>query len=335
MGRRRLRSVVGIGVGLVLLALLLQHAGLAEVWGHFRAVGAWAPLLLVPYVLVTTFDTVAWRIALPDRDRGRVPFTSLYLTRMAGEAVNGLTPTATVGGEPLKAYLLRRWGVPPADGMASVVIARTALVVTQSFFTAIGVAAVLDYFDRQALALGVSVLLLVATLAFSAGLVWLQRRSPASIAWRALRRLLPRAAFVGRLERGALALDDRLAAFYDSERRAFLLASGWSLAGWLFGIVEAKLIAELIGAPIDWDEALIIEALGQPIRAAAIVIPGGLGTQEWGGAWLCTALGMPESGAVSFWLLKRVREIFFDGVGLLYLATATRERASGAPSGAH
>jgi glycosyltransferase 2 family protein len=76
----------------------------------------------------------------------------------------------------------------------------------------------------------------------------------------------------------------------------------------------------LIGAPVPWLDALIIEALSQPIRAAAVVIPGGLGTQEIGGVALCRFLGMGEAEAATLWLLKRGRELVFDGVGLVYLA---------------
>jgi len=51
---------------------------------------------------------------LPPAVAARVPFVSLYLTRMAGEAVNSLT--VAVGGEPLKAHLLRAFGVSGSDG---------------------------------------------------------------------------------------------------------------------------------------------------------------------------------------------------------------------------
>jgi hypothetical protein len=97
----------------------------------------------------------------------------------------------------------------------------------------------------------------------------------------------------------------------------------WNFVGWILGVVEVQVMLTLIGHPVTWLEALIIEALAQPIRAAAIIIPGGIGTQELGGVWLCTRLGIPEPVAITLWLLKRAREVVFDGVGLLYLARRT------------
>ena len=43
--------------------------------------------------------------------------------------------------------------------------------------------------------------------------------------------------------------------------------------------------------------------------------------------WLCTFLGMAEADAVTLWLLKRAREVVFDGVGLAYLAQHGGRRA--------
>ena len=57
--------------------------------------------------LTATLDAAAWRLAFV----GRVPpFSKLWSARLAGEAVNATTPTASVGGEPVKAFLLRSLG---------------------------------------------------------------------------------------------------------------------------------------------------------------------------------------------------------------------------------
>jgi uncharacterized membrane protein YbhN (UPF0104 family) len=92
-------------------------------------------------------------------------------------------------------------------------------------------------------------------------------------------------------------------------------------------------IMHLVGSPISVRDALVIESLAQPIRAVALVIPGGLGAQEIGGVALCRFLGIPEAAAVTLWLLKRARELAFDGIGLAYLARATATRRARAEVG--
>src|SRR5205823_4704136 len=186
--------------GGLLLALLLYHAGIGPVLVRLRALGWGAPLVLVPYLVIAAFDALGWRCTLPAT--ARAPLGAVYLARMAGEAVNSLTPTA-VTGEPLKAHLLRAWGVSSADGVASIVIAKTALTVSQIFFILLGLAALFDRLDQEALGAAWLALLVVIAIAFSLTLVRLQRRGPALAVWRWLRRVVPRADFVARLEGGA------------------------------------------------------------------------------------------------------------------------------------
>lgn len=319
---RLLQRTLAVALGVGLLVWLLRRTGLRDIGEHLGALGWWAPALLAPYALVAWADSRGWRCTLARHDCPAVPLATLYAIRLAGEAINSVTPTAAVGGEPVKAWLLRARGIPAPEAFASVVIAKTALVASQSLFTALGVAALLAWLGRYALAAAWLAILLVAAAGFTALLVWAQGRNPARAVWRGLQRLFPRAAFVARLEAGASELDRRLAHFYRVERGAFVRATAWHLLGWLLGVTEVALIAASIGHPLPWLDALVIEALAQPIRATALVVPGGIGTQEVGGVWLCTLLGMPVAAATTLWLLKRTREIVFDAVGLAYLARA-------------
>jgi glycosyltransferase 2 family protein len=319
---RRGRQAVAFGVGALLLAFVVYYAGLGQIVRRLQELGWRAPLVLVPYLIVNIFDTTGWRRTLPRNVAKLVPFRALYLTRMAGEAVNSLTPTAAIGGEPVKAHMLRAWGVPSPDSIASVVISKTALTVSQITFVLIGLAALFDRLERRAAgAIWLSLLLAVAV-AFTLFVVRLQRRGPVVTVWRWLHKIMPNAPIVARLEAKAAAIDERLSEFY-VERAAFRSAALWHLGGWLLGVVEVWLFMALIDEPIALSEALIIEALAQPIRAASLIIPGGLGAQEIGGVALCSFLGIPEAAGVTLWLLKRARELVFDAVGVVYLMRRT------------
>ncbi|HUE30757.1 MAG TPA: lysylphosphatidylglycerol synthase transmembrane domain-containing protein [Verrucomicrobiae bacterium] len=315
------RSAAALAVGALILTLFIYYSDLETVQEYMGRLGWTAPLVLLPYLIINIFDTLGWRCTLPPAVAGRVPFVSLYLTRMAGEALNSLT--VAVGGEPVKAHLLRPFGVSGSDGLASVVIAKTALTASQIVLVLLGIGALFDRLERRALGAVWLALLLVAAIGFVMLMVRMQRRGPVITVWGWLHRLAPRAVFVARLEARAQAIDDRLADFYRIEGRAFRRATVFHLIGWLLGIVELWAIMWLIGSPIAWRDALIIEALAQPIRATSLVIPGGLGTQEVGGVALCTFLGMTEGVAATLWLLRRGREFAFDGVGLVYLMRRT------------
>lgn len=315
--RRRFVTLLTLAVGFAIIGWLLHRAGLTAILDRLRELGWAAPLLLVPHVVATTLDVLGWRLTLPSTPP--VPLGGLILTRMAGEAVNSLTPAAGVG-EPVKAYLLRRWRVPAVDALASVVISKTALISTQALFTALGVPALLWRIDRPQLATAWLILLSAGCALFTALLVWVQHRGPGAAIWKLLRRVAPRASLVGRLEAGSSSFDERLRAFYGGQLGVFFRASWLHFVGWLIGVFEVVMMMRLMGSSVSWLDAFIIETLGQLVRAAAIVVPAGIGTQELGGVALCRYLGMSEADAVTLWLLRRGRETVFDVVGLLYLA---------------
>ena len=317
----RLRTALTIVVGVGLLVWFLFHAGLDELHDQFDKVGWLAPLVLLPYIVISICDAISWRHTLHPEERAKVPFHVLLFARMAGEAVNSVTPTATVGGEPLKAHLLRPYGVSTSDGLASIVVSKTALTIAQSLFTALGFAGLLLVMGRPGLAAFWLVVLLGVLGGFTYALVRAQQRNPVMAVWRWASRVFPRVQILQRIESGVRAIDERLQDFYQDERGAFVWATAWNFVGWVFGVIEVQLMCTLIDSPIPWREAFVIEAVAQPIRAVAIVVPGGLGLQEWGGAEFCQYLGMPAPVAATLWLLKRGRELVFDIVGLAYLAT--------------
>jgi putative membrane protein len=323
---RRVRTIAMLAVGGLLLLMVVSYAGVAPVLERVRAMGWATPLLFLPYLVINTLDTMAWRRALPAEAAARIPFLAQYLARIAGEAVNSVTPTAAVGGEPVKAQLLRAAGVSGPEAVASVVIAKTALTLSQIAFILLGVPVLAARFGRPAIGLACFAVLVGLALLFARFLVRVQQRGPARTAWRWLVRVFPRSRTVKRLGERAADIDERLGDFYRIEQQAFRTATLWHFMAWLLGVVEVWIIMQLIGAPIAWADALILESLAQPIRAVTLFIPGGLGAQELGGVALCHLLGIGEAPAVTLWLLKRARELFYDAVGIGYLAQRTALR---------
>jgi hypothetical protein len=114
---RALAAAAGVAV----LGWLVWEIGPDTLGQQFRTLSWRLPVLFLPYALVAILDAAGWRYAFP----GRLPSLPLLVAvRLAGEAVNVTTPTATLGGEPVKAWLLTRARVPFEDGLVSVVVAR-------------------------------------------------------------------------------------------------------------------------------------------------------------------------------------------------------------------
>ena len=110
------------------IGYLLHEIGPRAVGQTFRSLG-WGLVVVLsaPHAVSVALDTLGWRVLLREHD---VPFAVLLRARLAGEAVNLITPAASMGGEPLKAYLLRPY-VPLTEGLGSVVVDKTTVVAGQ------------------------------------------------------------------------------------------------------------------------------------------------------------------------------------------------------------
>jgi uncharacterized protein (TIRG00374 family) len=321
--RRSSDAVAAVG-GLLLLVWLLWDTGFDAVADCLARMGPSLAIAAVPYTVASFCDAIGWQAVLRTMCAGPIPFVRLWLVRLAGEAVNSAAPTG-VGGEPVKALLIRGDSVSGSDATAAVLVSRTGVTVTQSLLVVGGVTALLVRIGHPWWAITVLVVLGVLTLAFGALLVRVQQKAPVQAGARLVGRLFPRLA--ARIADRATTIDGRLSTFYGAERRAFLVASSWHLLAWIATAAEVWLLFRLVDVPITVGDALIIEGLAQLVRATAIVVPGAVGTQEGGGVAVCVWLGLPRDAAVAVWLVRRVRELVFDAVGFGYLAlTGTRVR---------
>ncbi len=304
------------GLGFVLLGVLIYQAGPRELMQHLVVLGWWAPIIFLPYAVSSVFDAAGWRATFV---RFRPALWLLYLARLVGEAMNSVTPTAYLGGEPVKAFVLQRFGVPLTESATSVILAKTALTIAQIAFVIVGVALFLVRREVAVSSLPILIALSIAGVAMTAVLVILQRRGLVAFLARLIKRAFPRARLVARLAAQAPEIDRRLRSFYGARPRAAAVSVAFHFVGWLTGAAEVYVIMALIGHPVGVLDAVVIEALAQPTRLAGILIPGTIGVQEAGGMVIFGLLGLPPELGLAMMLLKRVRELGFNLLGLALL----------------
>ena len=76
------------------------------------------PLALLPYTIASLLDARGWHSIMCAMSPSAPPFLRLWLVRVAGEAVNSAAPTG-IGGEPVKAVLIRGDGVSGSEATAA------------------------------------------------------------------------------------------------------------------------------------------------------------------------------------------------------------------------
>ncbi len=310
-------KLIFLMLGIGLFALILKEIDLQEVWTQISKVGFWGMLIVFSlYAFTFLIDVAVWLLTL-----SRLPFNPrwlqrFYLMRMVGAAFNFVTPLASLGGEPIKAMLLRNhYGISYRDAGISIVLAKTADVIGLVLFLTMGFV-VLTFSAKvgttyKAIA-GAGLLALTISIA---GFFLVQRYkiTSASAGWLSHTSMGEKLRHVLELIHD---LEDKLVHFYTEHRPRFLLTLMLAFLNWSLGTIEIYLVMQFLNHPVSFAEALIIESFAQLVRAGTFFIPANLGAQEGAFFLICNAItGIPTLG-VAVAMIRRCREIVWISVGL-------------------
>ena len=303
--------------GIILLVVLFRELGVQTVLGNLHLVGWGIAPIIMQELLAHIANTLGWLAAFPS-PRPQIRFLQLLTARIAGDAVNYLTPTATLGGEFVRTRYLRG----QAEGtalVASVAVAKLSQTIGQIAFVIIGLAVILDdtplpALVRHALLGGLGVFSALAVL-----LVFAQRRGMFAPLLRLAQRLGLSARapeFMRRLQH----LDEEIARFHGNANGAFALSSVSFCVGWALGVVEIYLILWFLGLPVSVHRALTIEVLSVALDGMLFFVPAKVGTQEGGKVLIFTLLGLDPGKGLALGILRRIRELTWALIGMLILS---------------
>ena len=122
-------------IGVSVLIFILFKIDLEQTVGLLRRVGTGFFLILLLYFLAFLIDTFTWQLTLTNISITGYWVYRLFKLRLVGEAFNNLTPLAGMGGEPLKAILLKKfYGVSYQDGIASLILTKTIFLYIGKFY---------------------------------------------------------------------------------------------------------------------------------------------------------------------------------------------------------
>ena len=302
-------KLVFLVLGLVFLGTIIAETDITRALDLLSEVGWSFLVILIIYFVAFAIDSYAWQLTAPTVPHNLVWLYRFFQLRLIGEAFDSVTPTAGMGGEAVKAVMLKNhYGIDYRDGTASLILAKTMIVVTLVAFLALGFSLMLGSLKLDAtykVASGIG----LASFAVGAGLFFIiQRYRVASAAGTILGRSRWLRKFNDVLNhlRG---IEDRLVYFYTRRPRRLLAVFVLSFANWTLGVAEVWTVMYLIGHPISFTDAWIIESTAQLIRSATFFIPANIGTQEGGFLIAAAAITGQPSFGLAIALARRIREI--------------------------
>jgi uncharacterized membrane protein YbhN (UPF0104 family) len=303
-----------LALGVAFFVYLLANIGAGELWHELGLLGWGLIPLMLGEGVAEMIHTVGWRYCLNEPYRS-LPWSSLFGIRMAGYAINYLTPTAALGGELTKAALLATHHRGP--GAASgVLIGKLCFALAHLLFVILGAALLLWQVPLPpTLWLG----MLVSGGLLAGGMavfLWLQVRGKlGSVArWLAARR--PNSRQLGTLARQMTAVDGALKEFYRERPWDLTLAIGWHLVGYSVGIAQTWLFLHLLHQDAAWSVAAGAWFLGMWFDLLTFAVPLNLGTLEGTRIVAFKAIGYTALAGMTYGVAMRLAQMFWAAFGL-------------------
>ncbi|MDP3057420.1 MAG: lysylphosphatidylglycerol synthase transmembrane domain-containing protein [bacterium] len=151
-------------VGGFLFITIIEKVGVENIIKTVLTFQLWHFFVLVALGMISALiSTTRWKLIL-DATGNTTPFGKVFTARMIGNAINYLTPSGLLLGEPFKAMVLSgKTGLSLGSTMSSVIIEGSIFLSTMLLFIIVGILAFLSYSDvsRKIFAITIGTLIIL------------------------------------------------------------------------------------------------------------------------------------------------------------------------------
>jgi putative membrane protein len=313
----KILKIIFILMGVGLFAWALYIVDVAEVGNLLVKMGFGFVIVLAIYGVVTWVDAIAWQYGFKPEETKAFKLWQLWRIRQIGEAFNTITPFGTVGGEPVKAQLLKeKHGLSFKQGLASQVVGRTTFLMALIFFLVPGTVLVFmsDFVSDGFKQISLWGLIIFSTMIILFFLFQVTGGLGKLTVWGA--RLFPKLESTSIIKQLSV-LDSFMSEYYRNHLMRFVISVGYAFIGWLVGLGEMYVTLYFLGHEISFFDLWIIEALSQLVRVGSFFIPLSIGAQEGGLILIFSSMGMTADMGLAVSFVRRIKELVWVGMGLV------------------
>ena len=307
-----------------LLAYLVRHAGPANLWHNLVRLG-WGFTLVIGLAGVSHLArTWAWQMTL-GKERYKLSFPKLVGLRLGAEAAGQLGIVGQTFGDSIRVSHLNRQ-MQMGHSLASVTLDRGLYLVTGIIVIVSGFVAALPMLSlSHALRFYAGLFALGSITFLSLTLLVVRKRFPVLSQGARLIGRVP--ALKNRIEQRLHLIQTMESALFDFHHNTPVLFWGsllLNLAGHCLAILEVCLVLWLLGAPIGFVGAMIIESLTKLVNAIGSFNPGNIGTYETGNMLIGKIFSLSNASGLALAMARRLRALFWTAVGSICLVLLTR-----------
>lgn len=321
--RSFVKSAVVVALGAALLVVSIRQAGVANIAASVRSVGAWLFVVVALGAARMALRARAWAACSRAEHPEGLPFGAAFSAVLAADALGNLTPLGLLASEPAKVMLARRH-VSTAASLSSVAVENAFYTASVLTMLLAGAWVLLQRAEVPTLVerMGEAILVIAAVVAVAT--LWIFRTRPA---------LLSR---VGHVVARLFKRPGAVAAFEVLEQSVYDVVH-WPAARLLevalcqasfhaLAVLEVWLILRVMpgGAGTSFADAFLMEATGRFITIAFKFVPYRLGVDELGSGSIAQVIGIGAPAGVALALVRRVRILLLNSVGIVLLARDRR-----------
>jgi hypothetical protein len=317
VNRRTLVNVAFALVGAALLIFTVRRVGWLDVQRSLTDIGWWYGPIILLGGLRFAARSRAWQVCAGTE--GLTLRRALAAT-LAGDALGNLTPLGLLASEPAKVFFVND-RITTVTAVSSVAAENAFYIASVMLMLAAGA---LTFFEiaqvPDALRIAAQAVLGLVTFAGLAA-VWMMRRQPAVLS----RMAALAAQWSGRGRTAPDRLREIEVHFYAVLRWPWTRiahALAWEAAFHAAAVAEVFLILQLLptsrGATLL--EAFVLETTGRLVVVVFKFVPYRLGVDEAGSAMVARALALDPATGVALALVRRLRVLTWNAVGLVLLA---------------
>jgi len=324
--RSRSKKFTPIGIifalgGLLLFAYFVKRAGLGEILGGIKRLGAGFLIVLAISSVRHIARSLAWMQCFEAPDRLR--FRDAFRARLMGDALGNIVPFASMFvSEPSKPALIRD-RVPLMAGLSAIAIENIFYSLSVAVFVFSGMTALLLTFHLPKALRFASIGGLIFIFLLISGATLVIRKQ-----WKflsgALEYLYGRGMAQRWLETGRARVstfEDRIYGFYERNRSRFLLILLLETCFHLAGVAEIYVTLSFISlalAPTLFT-AFILESVNRVINVVFKFVPMRMGVDEFGTGKVSGILKFAETTGVTLAIIRKGRDLFWTAVGVAFL----------------
>jgi hypothetical protein len=320
--KKRLNLIISLIVGLVIFGFFLWKVGLEALMLIYENINFYY-LTLYIIMTFTTFLFIAgrWQVILRayGKKAKKVTFLTLLRQSIAGYAVGYITPSVRLGGEPLRAYMLKKEAdIDLRTGSTSIILDKFVELAGTTLFGVLGlillmyVKGIPFWFKFLLFVLIVFTFLLLATIYY--------RTVTGKGSFSSLFNLL-RLYKISKIENFVKTLEDveiKLEKFFKNHKKEFMISFFFYFLYGLAVILEMKYL--LLSFGISANLTSIILALTLIGLVNFIPVPAALGFLEAGQSSLFYILKGEGSIGFALSIMIRLRNLFFTAVGFALIS---------------